>query len=288
MLHSQYYHLYPTFPGLKQQDMDCIAFLQWVLPRLRMRWAGFRKVHKQVCKRIHRRMQELSLSGFSAYQVYLKNHAEEWPVLDSLCIITISRFYRDRGVFNALKEKVLPALATRAEAAGRTLQGWSAGCASGEEPYTLSILWGEALTIKFPQADFRITATDMDSHMLERAQRGCYTAGSMKELPQAWQQRAFSQEGEVFCLRPMYKNRIHFLQQDIRQQMPEAPFDLILCRNLIGFYYDKALQIELFRKIHTLLQPEGALVLGAHENLPNDINGFKLWVDNEPIYIKTL
>lgn len=266
--------------------MDCIVFLQWALPRLRMRWTGFRKVHKQVCKRLRRRMQELDLSGFSAYQAYLKTHPEEWPVLDSLCIITISRFYRDRGVFNALKEKVLPALAARANAAGRPLLCWSAGCASGEEPYTLSILWEELLSGKFPDVELCIIATDLDAYMLERARRGCYTAGSMKELPEAWQQRAFTRQGEAFCIKQIYKNRVHFLQQDIRQQIPEDVYDLILCRNLIGFYYDKGLQTELFRKIHAHLYPEGALVLGTHETLPADVSGFKSWLENEPIYIR--
>ena len=266
--------------------MDCVVFLQWALPRLRMQWTGFRKVHKQVSKRIRRRVQELDLSGFPAYQAYLKTHPEEWAVLDGLCIITISRFYRDRGVFTALKEKVLPALAARANAAGKPLRCWSAGCASGEEPYTLAILWEEALAERFTQVDFHITATDRDAHMLERARSGCYAAGSMRELPQAWRQGAFTRQGEVFFIRLEYKNRIHFLQQDIRQQMPEDVYDLILCRNLIGFYYDKSLQTELFQKIHAHLYPGGALVLGAHETLPADIHSFKPWLENEPIYVR--
>jgi chemotaxis protein methyltransferase CheR len=231
-------------------------------------------------------MQELDLDGYSTYQAYLKTHPEEWQVLDGLCIITISRFYRDHGVFRALEEKILPALAASANAAGRPLRGWSAGCASGEEPYTLAILWEASLSGKFPQGDFHITATDLDAHLLERARKGCYTAGSMKELPQPWQQRAFTRQGELLCIRAEYKNQVHFMQQDIRQQMPEGVYDLILCRNLIGFYYDKALQTELFQKIHAHLHPGGALVLGTHETLPDDTKGFRPWLENEPIYIR--
>jgi len=97
-------------------DSDCVAFLQWALPRLRMRWPGFRKVRKQVCKRIRRRIAALELSGIAAYRQWLEDHPGEWEVLDGMCRITISRFYRDRGVFDALAGEILPGLARRAEA----------------------------------------------------------------------------------------------------------------------------------------------------------------------------
>jgi len=96
------------------RQADCVEFLQWCLPRLHMRWPGFRKVRSQVCKRIRRRLTSLALDELEAYQRYLETHADEWPHLDAMCRITISRFYRDRGVFEALETEVLPALATAA------------------------------------------------------------------------------------------------------------------------------------------------------------------------------
>ncbi len=89
-------------------DTECIDFLQWCLPRLRMRWAGFRKVRRQVCKRISRRMAELRLADADAYRAYLDANAGEWDALDALCRVTISRFYRDRGVYDAIRRRVLP------------------------------------------------------------------------------------------------------------------------------------------------------------------------------------
>ena len=83
-----------------------------------MRWPGFRKVRSQVCKRIRRRLNTLALDDLDAYKRYLETHADEWPRLDSMCRITISRFYRDRGVFEALEAEVLPALATAARKRG--------------------------------------------------------------------------------------------------------------------------------------------------------------------------
>jgi len=92
------------------QRAQCVAFLQWALPQMRMRWAGFRRVRSQVCKRIGRRRRELGLDDLDAYRAYLKERPDEWQRLDAMCRITISRFLRDRGVFEALSEVVLPAL----------------------------------------------------------------------------------------------------------------------------------------------------------------------------------
>ena len=99
-------------------DLDCVQFLQWALPKMRMRWPGFRKVRRQVCKRVDRRLRRLGLVGVAAYRAYLDDHPDEWSELDQLCRIPISRFYRDRGVFDLLRDDVLPSLAadTRARA----------------------------------------------------------------------------------------------------------------------------------------------------------------------------
>ena len=131
-------------------DAECVAFLQEALPRLGLRWQGFRKVHGQVCKRLRRRMNELGIEGFAAYRKRLDTHPEEWTVLDGLTHITISRFFRDKSIFEALERRVLPDIAARAEAEKRQARFWSAGCASGEEPYTLKILWDLAVAPAFP------------------------------------------------------------------------------------------------------------------------------------------
>ena len=98
------------------RDEDCVAFLQWALPRLHMRWTGFRKVRAQVCKRLQRRLGQLGLGGLGDYRHHLAGHGEEWPILDGLLRITISRFYRDKGVFAFLADRVLPSLAEEAVA----------------------------------------------------------------------------------------------------------------------------------------------------------------------------
>jgi hypothetical protein len=83
-------------------DANCVAFLQWALPRLGRRWAGYRKVRRQVCRRVSRRMGELGLGSFAEYRSHLEREPDEWPRLDALTNITISRFYRDRAVYDFL------------------------------------------------------------------------------------------------------------------------------------------------------------------------------------------
>ncbi len=248
------------------RDSECIHFLQWALPRMHMRWEGFRKVRKQVCKRIERRMRELNLE-IDGYREFLTHNEAEWSLLDSFCRITISRFYRDRGVFDSIAREALPHLAGRALGRGdRTLYCWSAGCASGEEAYTLKIIWETLLSQEFPALAIHITATDADSRMLRRALRGSYTPSSLRELPPPLLSQFH--KGDEYTLPDRFRQDIDFLEQDIRLEMPDGPFHLILCRNLVCTYFEAALQEELLNEILYRLLPGGLLVIGIHESLP--------------------
>jgi chemotaxis protein methyltransferase CheR len=121
-------------------DADCVGFLQWALPQLGLRWPGFRRNKRQVCRRIEHRRGELGLADLASYRGYLADHPDEWTTLASLCRVTISRFARDYHVWAALVADVLPRLARDATTA--TVHAWSAGCGAGEEPYTLAIAPG--------------------------------------------------------------------------------------------------------------------------------------------------
>lgn len=266
-------------------DTECVGFLQWALPRLRMRWDGFRKVRRQVCRRVERRRRELGLDGLPAYRAYLEEHADEWAVLDSLCRVTISRFYRDRGVFAFLEGEVLPALADAALEAGRhRLDVWSAGCASGEEPYTLALVWEIALASRFPGLRLHVLATDTDEAVLARARRACYETSSLKELPGDWRRRAFAPRDGLYCLRDEIKRSVTFSLHDVRSGAPGGGrFDLVLCRNLVFTYFDPELQQALSGLIVEALRRGGALVVGAHET-PPETEGVAAWSAELGVY----
>jgi len=252
-------------------DADCIAFLQWALPRLDMRWAGFRKVHRQVCKRVKRRMRSLGLTGFAAYRARLAADPQEWRALDACCHITISRFFRERSVFEVLRRRVLPDIAARAKQEGRKARCWSAGCASGEEPYTLKILWDLEVTGLVPGVGLSIIATDADTAMLERARAGCFAASSLRELPSHLVARAFDRVADRFCVRPRHRAGIGFVSQDLRTEAPKGPFDLILCRYVAFTYFSVPLQQQALARMAERLTPRGYLVIGAKERLPCEI-----------------
>ncbi len=266
-------------------DSKGIQFLQWCLPRLGLRWRGFRKVRKRVYKRIARRIQDLGLSDLPAYRAYLELHAAEWSFLDGLCRIPISRFYRDRGVFQCLEEEVLPELGRLAAARGDSeLACWSIGCASGEEPYTLSILWRIRIAPRFPGLGLRVLATDVDADALERARRGCYGRGSLKDLPADLLARAFTPSPQGLCLKPEYREGVELFQQDVRLTMPPGSFHLVFCRNLAFTYFEAALQREILGRITERLCPGGALVIGTLESLPADIAGLEPWSGRRAVY----
>ncbi len=267
------------------KDSQCVHFLQWALPQMRMRWSGFRKVRSQVCKRIDRRIRDLGLADIDEYRRYLTTHADEWQHLDALCHITISRFYRDKGVFEVLAEQVLPTLSEEASIRGDgMLRIWSVGCASGEEPYTLAILWTIEFQQRFPDTAIDIVATDADPNMLRRAQAAQYEFGSLKDLPVGWREQAFTLGNGNYVLKREYKDRVQFFQQDVREAQPDGPFDLILCRNLVFTYYDETLQSALLTRIVANMRHGASLVLGVHERLPEDAAGVSPWFDDQSIY----
>ncbi|MBI3468416.1 MAG: chemotaxis protein CheR [Planctomycetes bacterium] len=250
-------------------DSQCVEFLQWALPRLQLRWPGFRKVRKQVCKRVTRRIEELGLADVGGYRTYLEATPEEWATLDTFCRIPISRFYRDRGVFDLLRDEVLPELAVviRQEG-GHELRCWSAGCASGEEVYTLSAIWQLSAGLAHPDITWRVLATDNEPEMLARARRGCYSASSLKELPREWLPAVFTPENGLLCVKPAFRSDIDFTLQDIRTEMPEGTFHLVLCRHMAFTYFDEPLQREVLQRILAKLVRGGVLVTGKQEPLP--------------------
>jgi chemotaxis protein methyltransferase CheR len=251
------------------KNADCTSFLQWALPRLGMRWAGFRRVRGQVCKRVARRIAALGLKGLTDYRALLMTDSEEWKRLDGLCRVSISRFHRDRSVWRRLEHEILPQLAERARARKETrLRIWSAGCASGEEPYTLALLFAFSATLEDSRPE--ILATDADPRLLERAHRACYPASSLREVPKSWAE-AFEQSGDEYCLRAHYRVPVRFLEQDIRRECSEGRFDLILCRNLVFTYFESWLQAVIARRLGEGLSTGGFLLLGVQESLPEPV-----------------
>jgi chemotaxis protein methyltransferase CheR len=256
------------------KDEECVRFLHWALPKLHLRWPGFRKVRRQVCKRIDRRLSDLGLADVGAYQDYLEFFPAEWETLDSFTRITISRFYRDRYVYDFLGKEILPDLARLALSRGDPeLRCWSAGCASGEEPYSIGILWVLEASARFTDLPIQIKAIDADENLLSRAREACYSASSLKDVPEEWKRDVFELRGNEFSVKMRFRDGVEFSCQDIRREIPNGPFHLILCRNLAFTYFDEGLQNEVLSRILSVLVPGGVLVIGHREVLPSEGEG---------------
>ncbi len=264
------------------QIQNCTEFLQEVLPQLRMQWKGFRKVRRQVCRRIAARMSELSLSTFDEYYRYLQENEGEWFHLDTLCRITISRFYRDGKVFDCIRHEVLPELKDRAFREKRTsVSCLSIGCASGEEVYSLSCLWHSM----DPNIDITITGIDVNENMLRRARNGVYEKQSFRDMPSVLLEQCFEHKNKKYFLKEVYRRGTSFICRDIREWLPEKTFDIILCRNLVFMYYDETLQKEMLLKILQCMHGGSFLILGNHEKLPVAVNDLKKYKGQELIYL---
>ncbi len=261
-----------------------MRFLRWALPRLGFRWAGFRRVRRQVCRRLDRRLRELGLADTEAYRARLATDPGEWERLAALCRVTISRFFRDRELYRGLGDEVLPALAAALEtAAAGGLRLWSAGCGAGEEPYSLALLARRAPALAGREVE--ILGTDIDPVQLERARRAVYPASSLRDLPPGWREEAFVEtaDGE-WRLRRGERRGVTFELQDLRREAPGGRFAMVLCRNLALTYFGGAVQREVLERIRGRLVAGGALVIGSHERLPPESRGFEPWPGRRSVW----
>jgi chemotaxis protein methyltransferase CheR len=256
-------------------DTDCVAFLRWALPRLHLSWPGFRRVRRQVCRRIDHRRAALGLADVAAYRARLEETPAEWVVLDEMCRITISRFARDHAVWTELVTHVLPRLVREAGLAGRdAVYAWSAGCGAGEEPFTLAIAWELALASDVPELALDVLATDIDDVQLRRAGSARFPPGALREVPDEWRRIAFEEVDGELRLRDRFRARVRFARHDVRTVPPPGPFDLVLCRNLAFSYFDEPVQQQVAASLRGALRTGGALVVGIHEQVPSGVAGF--------------
>jgi chemotaxis protein methyltransferase CheR len=250
-------------------DAELLELLSWAAARLGLRWTGIRGFRGTVRKRLNKRLAELGLHDLAAYRARVESDPSEEAVLEAMCRIPISRLYRDRAVFDRLASDVFPERARAAISEGRSsIRVWSAGCASGEEPHTLAIVWHLDVAPRHPGVAIEIVATDADEGMLARARRGAYGEGSVRELPERLREGALRREGSLFVVRDELRAGLTFRHEDIRRAMPEGPFDVVLCRNMLLTYIQEKEHVPLLAQIVSRIRTGGVLVVGARETMP--------------------
>jgi len=219
--------------------------------------------------RLTRRLRALQLRTFAEYRERLKGDTQELAELCNAITTNLTSFFREPHHFQYLREHVLAPLAADPKGSGR-LRIWSAGCSTGEEPYSIAMTVLE--TLPDPSRwDVRILATDLDSEVLERARRGIYPAERTAAVAPERLQRFFveRQEAGVACrqVAPQVAALVTFKQLNLIHPLPmKGPLDAIFCRNVV-IYFDKETQRELFARIARLQRPGDLLFLGHSESL---------------------
>jgi chemotaxis protein methyltransferase CheR len=225
------------------------------------------EAYKQSClrRRLAVRMRARGAHTYADYARVLAADGSEYDRLLDALTINVTKFYRNRETWDALAERYLPELWAARRGAVRC---WSAGCASGEEPYTLAILLLECGRAQgeIGAAQARVDATDLDPVSLGRAAAGRYRAPAFEEMPPALADR-YCSRGEVREVAPQARALVRFQRHDLlREPPPRAPYDLVLCRNVV-IYFDRPTQQRLFAAFADALAPGGVLVLGKVETL---------------------
>jgi chemotaxis protein methyltransferase CheR len=239
-------------------------FLREVAPRLGLQWKPFRK--DGIKRRLERRIAELGLSAFEQYFEEINRHPEEEGRLGEILTVTISRFFRDGETFRILETTLIPNLLQGNHESELTF--WSVGCASGEEPYSLSLLWKKSVARDYPDARLSIIATDINRSVLERAEEGIYKESSLEEVPEEIRRRFFRPEGRLYLLDEEIRRSVDFRRHHILRDEPFSEVSMIFCRNCAFTYFSKESQIEALKRFAAGLKEEGYLVVGNEESLP--------------------
>ncbi len=219
--------------------------------------------------RLSRRLRALGLTSFQQYRRLLAANPQELVQLTNAITTNLTAFFRERHHFEYLREEVLAPIAADPRAT-RRVRIWSAGCSTGEEPYSIAMTVIEALP-DLPRWDIRILATDLDSDVLARARAGVYGAERIRGVDPERLARFFTarREGADTSYRvvPALSDLITFRQLNLMHKLPmKGPLDAIFCRNTV-IYFDKETQRDLFSRIAVLQHPGDKLFLGHSESL---------------------
>ncbi len=219
-------------------------------------------------RRIAKRLRFCKVANFASYLERLEMDRDELDTLLATISIHVSQFFRNPDTFRILEQKVLPDLCRQARANGRTeLTIWSAGCATGEEPYSLALLVDD---LAATDLDIRILATDISEPVLEIARSGYFDATRLTEVPPEVLEKYFRSENGRYQLIERIRDKVEFMRHNIMTASDYPVIDLVLCRNVM-IYFTRPEQERILTRFAAALPEHGGLVLGRSETMADDI-----------------
>jgi two-component system, chemotaxis family, CheB/CheR fusion protein len=221
-----------------------------------------------VQRRVERRMALQQISRPETYLRYLQENQQEQELLVSELLIGVTSFFRDPPAWEALRDEAIPALLAERPDGGQ-LRAWVVGCSTGEEAYSLAIVFREAVEKLRPKVSYslQVFATDLDAHAITRARRGEYPANISSDVNPARLRRFFAKEHEgTYRVNKDLRESVVLAQQDVTRDPPFTRMDIVICRNLL-IYLESDLQRRILSLFHYTLQPGGILFLGTAETI---------------------
>ena len=216
-------------------------------------------------RRVLKRMHTAGVATFDAYLDYLQLHPGEFAALFNTILINVTSFFRDPEMWAYVDRVILPQLLEN-RPDSRPLRVWSAGCASGEEAYSIAMLLAERLGIEGVREQVKIYATDVDDQSLNEARRAVFDVSRLTELPPGFVGKYFSVEGKSAALNRELRRGVMFGRIDLLQDAPISHIDLLFCRNTL-MYFNADAQKRILSRFSFSMEPHGSLVLGRAEML---------------------
>ena len=247
-------------------------------------WSGFRRVRKGVKKRLTRHMQEIGCRSIGQYIAFLKKNKEVHSQFEYLMTVSISRFFRDRKLWEMMRGEVLPLMFHKGD---QVVRVWSAGCASGEEIYSFKILWEELRKSYDIIPGLNLLASDMNPAYLDRARAGIYPSSSMREVPDVIMSLYFEQTvNGRYALKSWIKKGIEWQVHHLLSDPPATALNLVFLRNNLLTYYADKVKVPALAKVVDSLAPGGFLVIGSHERMPLERIDLTHWGNSRYIFQK--
>ncbi len=239
-----------------------------------------------ILRRIERRLVVTHNRNLREYVNYLKINPDEARVLAKEVLIGVTSFFRDADYFEVLKERVVRTLVMDAGPQDQ-IRVWVAGCSTGEEAYSIAILFMEVMEELGERRDIKIFATDLDHDSIAAASKGVYGDNIIEDVSVQRLSRYFARKGNTYVVRHDLRKMIVFAQHNVFQDPPFGKLDLISCRNLL-IYFQTVLQRNLFAIFHMALNDRGYLFLGRSESVINYDSVFRVLCANEKIFVHNL
>jgi two-component system, chemotaxis family, CheB/CheR fusion protein len=223
-------------------------------------------------RRVNKRIQSLQIERYGDYLDYLEVHPEEFIQLFNTILINVTGFFRDPASWEVLAAEVIPRLIAGKQP-HEPIRVWSAGCASGEEAYTLAIVLAEALGLESFRQRVKIYATDADGEALVQARQASYSGRDLQPVSPELRRKYFEEVSHRFVFRPDLRRAVIFGRHDLVQDAPISRLDLLVCRNTL-MYFNAETQSRIMARFHFALNDIGVIFLGKAEMLLTRTNLF--------------